>query len=176
MRLIVCLLILICSVFPLYAADSGMTSDQAVSRFLQRDLIGSRLSSADWRANMADLVGWAAEPGWDIVVVVESYKANPVQRAPDGLRAVVEYQVLGDLVDGQWLPRKKAPELQRVNFLLGRKDGHWLVKRPVQPPHISVQTAIGLLEKEAAAFQAEKRQAMLQESLKQLRSLQGSGS
>ncbi|PNU20088.1 hypothetical protein C2E25_09235 [Geothermobacter hydrogeniphilus] len=176
MRLLVVVLVLFCSVVSSPAAETAVTADQVVNRFLQRDLIGSRLTPEEWKTNIATLVGWKTEPDWAVLVVVESYRAKPVQRAPDGLRAVVEYRVLGELLDGQWIPRKKSPELQRVNFLLDRQDGRWQVKRPVQPPHISLATAIRQLEAAAGEFQQAGRQAMLQQSLQQLRTLRDAGS
>jgi len=153
--------------------DAGSLPDTAVSHFLQRDLIGARLSGEGWRANMAPLVAWDKEPGWDLMVVIAGYESKPSRRAPDGLRAVVKYQVLGELQEGQWIPRKMQPEPQRVDFLLERKAGTWRIRHPILPPHVSVNTAIHYLRTAAAEFQQADRQQRLQESLKRLRAMQG---
>jgi len=154
------------------AAGSVLTPDQTVAHYLQRDLNGARLTSAGWKDGIEPLVGWLEEPGWDVAVVVEAYQTQPVERAADGLRAVVTYRLLGELVAGQWRPLRQGPKQQQVNFLIDRLEGHWCLVRPVIPPHISVPTAIRVLEADAARYQSLEQQKVLQVSLRQLRLLE----
>jgi hypothetical protein len=151
-------------------ADQVASPDEFVELFLARDLAGDRLNADTGPGSMAEMIAWDKNPNWQVLVVVKSYQRQAARRAPDGLRAMTEYQVLGELVGGHWIPRKKQ-KTERVSFLLMRQEGAWKIKKPVFPPHISLERAIAEVKSRLAAAGESELRAPLKNSLTALEQL-----
>jgi len=140
-----------------------------VKEYCRLDFEGARLSS-ETRSQVASLIAWEEERGWDQAVIVSKYRVtNVVVRGNHGT-ARVEFKVLGRLEgDEPFIPGRR---LEAVHFGLERTGDVWKIKNPIVPPHVSVRSMIqqlrGQIEQEK---EGSEHRAQMEEQLRQLEAL-----
>jgi len=135
-------------------AHVHLSPESVVKRYCQKDFDGARTKSETY-SQVEHLFLWPAEPGWDILTVVKSYRilSSHVQ----GKHAVVtvEYETLGDIAAWDFKEEHKSMQVE-FKLELGSKEWiwksdepvlvtsnlAWRITSPVIQPHISVPYAI----------------------------------
>ncbi len=108
---------------------------EVVKKYCQLDFGGVRLSGATWR-QVAPLIAWEDEPGWDTAVVVSGFHISSSRQIGDRATVAVIYQVQGIVAGEGPFVAKRKPET--VEFQLSRVQNGWKIAKPVIPPHVSV--------------------------------------
>jgi len=124
-----------------------------VQQYCQADYKGTRLDGGSWR-NIADLILWDNEPGWDSAVIVGSYRVNDIVSQDDSVATVrVEYEVLGVLEGASWRPvLRDNPQhsiLSRwaeTDFELVHTSTGWRIRSPVMLPHVCPERMVRHLQ------------------------------
>ena len=154
-------------------ADVPTGAQNAVDRFCQLDMDGARMG---FRPVLSDkirtLVRWDKEPDWNVWVVVRAFNSHLPGNSPAGLRTFVDYEVIGEMIDGFWAPRGPKAKSKRVKLILHETPKGWQIKSPILPPHVSIETAVDFLEgllREPISNTLEKNK--LENSLKALRAI-----
>lgn len=160
---IVCWLIatvLLCAVA--IADQQSPSPREAIAHFCLLDAKGARTDSRlPVAKEVNDLDLWMAEPGWDTVVVISSYRIESVQRSGQKALVTVTYATLGKMAISEW---EETGPIEEVRFELKYGDQHWtfpdnadpiLVKAkrrwritdPVLMPHVSLSWAISRVKR-----------------------------
>lgn len=145
------------------------TSPAAVVRqYCQLDMNGTRLSSQNPYVDRISALGtWPIEPGWDSAIVVKDFV---IVRAHTGQRissVVVRYTLLGQMTGSRVTPASQR--VQVVKFFLERSGNAWKIKRPLIPPHVSVQAAVAALCDLLSGEKDPQRRKRLEQGLAVLR-------
>jgi len=135
-------------------ANVQLSPESVVKQYCQKDFEGARTKGETY-SQVEHLFLWYAEPGWDSLTVVKSYRilSSHVQ----GKHAVVrvEYETLGDIAgwdfkevhkpvqvefklelgSKEWIWKSDEPVLVKSNMA-------WRITAPVIQPHISPPYAI----------------------------------
>lgn len=140
-----------------------------VKEYCRLDFEGARLSS-ETRSQVASLIAWEEERGWDQAVIVSKYRVTNVVVRGNHATARVEFKVLGRLEgDEPFVPGRR---LEAVHFGLERAEDVWKIENPIIAPHVSVRSMIqhlrGWIEHEK---EGSEHRADLEEQLRQLEAL-----
>ncbi len=139
-------------VLPHASGKYPRTPTEVVRLYCDFDLKTGRISTANF-AKLPPLVTWEAEPGWDTVTVVSSFKVLAAKQSQDRAMVTVKWGVLGH-AEGENVTKDQKSEV--IDYQLIRVKGLWKIEAPVTPPHVSLPT---LREFVLSQFQREpKRQ------------------
>jgi uncharacterized MAPEG superfamily protein len=116
-------------------ATQPVTASRLLEDFCARDFDGARLASSTW-VQVAPLVAWDQEPGWDLIKLVDGFTVGAPQASGNGLQIPVYYEVIGT-ASGRQITRFEK-QLETVKFELEATGGSWRVTGPIMPPHVSV--------------------------------------
>jgi hypothetical protein len=111
------------------------TATQVLADFCTLDFDGARLSSTTWK-QVAPLVSWQDEPGWDAVKLVEGFTLGAPQANGNRIEIPVFYEIVGTATGPQ--VNRFGKQLETVNFELEAVAGGWKVIGPVVQPHVSL--------------------------------------
>ncbi|PYU35098.1 MAG: hypothetical protein DMG28_03845 [Acidobacteria bacterium] len=140
-----------------------------VKEYCRLDFEGARLSS-DTRSQVASLIAWEEERGWDQAVIVSKYRVTNVVVRGNHATARVEFKVLGRLEGDE--PFVLGRRVEAVHFGLERTEDVWKIENPIIAPHVSVHSMIqhvrGRIEHEK---EGSEHRAELEEQLRQLEAL-----
>lgn len=127
-----------------------------VAEYLARDSRGERLRPAPWFRLVS---AWEDEPAWDAMTLIRSFRVGQGSIEQDSARIEVTYDVVGTLEGTpEGLPMKLVPrqETQRVEFVLSRAQGHWVVASPSINPHVLADSILayrpGIMSREQSAL------------------------
>src|SRR5258708_22299311 len=130
------------------------TPIEVVRLYCDFDLKTGRISTTNF-AKLPPLVTWEAEPGWDTVTVVSSFKILSAKQSQDRAVVTVKWDVLGH-AEGENVTKDKKSEV--IDYQLRLVKGSGKIEAPVIPPHVSLPTLRACVQSE---FQYEpKRQAL----------------
>lgn len=115
---LLCPVIFLLSTLPCLA---GSSPAEIVQQYCQYDFEGARLSSETW-PQVAHLISWEVEPGWDIASGVAGFR-------------VVSEKMSGNKATVQVLYLVTPNEL--VEFTLQKFDETWRIVSPIHQPHVS---------------------------------------
>jgi hypothetical protein len=129
---------------PSWSALDEVSPTSVVQDYCKLDQAGARLSSQDPNnQKIFALVSWLEEPGWDSVVVIKSCEIFPSKWGQPTSRVALRYVLLGEMTGTNITAYRPHDEF--VTFVLDKSGDTWKIKRPLIPPHISVETAIAAL-------------------------------
>jgi hypothetical protein len=107
----------------------------AVHAFCRADGRGERLLARTW-INVAPLIRWGLEPGWDRVVLIESYEvAEPRYHDNAHAEVTVTYYVAVD-VEGDKVTREPRQEKHTFHLVADESGKQWGIVGPPAPPHV----------------------------------------
>ena len=111
------------------AAD---TPKEVVARFCQLDFEGHRLSS-DTYSPIEPLIMYPAEPGWDTMLGVQSFKISGEKIEGNTAKVIVSYEI-----DRSW-PEDvgDTSEYKSETFNLNRVNSTWRISEYVVYPRVS---------------------------------------
>lgn len=116
---------------------AGVTAPaDVVAEYLARDSRGERLRPSPWFRSVSV---WEDEPGWDALTLIRSFRVENDTVDGDSARVQVVYEVMGSLQgtpEGTPMELVPAIETQRVEFVLAKVEGRWLVAFPSINPHV----------------------------------------
>ncbi len=118
---------------PPLAALPG-TASQLLEAYCALDFDGARLSSTTGR-QVASMVAWEHEPGWDAVKLVDGFIVGAARASGNRIEIPVTYEVVGTAVGSQIT--RFGKELETVQFELESAGGTWKIIGPIIPPHVS---------------------------------------
>jgi len=162
---------------PVAAKDPANRTSPAevVRQYCQFDMNGARLSSQSLYADKIDaLVTWPVEPGWDSAVLVGGFivvRAHPGQHISN---VAVRYTVLGQMAASR-VTAATHPGGDLVTFVLVKSGNEWKIKRPLIPPHVSIQAAASNLRSLLNGEKDPQRRNALEHALGVLNRLQHVG-
>lgn len=156
----VVLLISACSSLAEYHNDPK----NVVAKYCAADLVGANAHTESWRRHIQPLTTWTDAPGWDYLIVVARYTVNEIRRSEEQSEVVVEYEIKGELDGHNFSPRNAMEKI--VYKLTNNRDG-WKINDPRPPPHVSINTALRLLEQSSIAD--EEHRTAIQNSISLLR-------
>ena len=116
-------------------ADIPGTATGLLENFCARDFQGARLAGTTW-SQVAPLVAWKEEPGWDQIKLVDGFTVGAPQASGNGLQIPVFYEVVGT-ASGPLITRFEK-QLEMVEFELEAAGGSWRITGPIVPPHVSL--------------------------------------
>lgn len=114
-----------------------------VLSYCEADHFGAGLTALMW-PNLQRYTTWTEAASWQSAVVVAGYRVEFLSEKKTSARIRVEYQVVGNLADMDFTPRRG---FEKVIFDLIKQDGQWKIEAPRLAPHISVAAAIKHLQK-----------------------------
>lgn len=114
-----------------------LTPEGVVDAYCLESFNGAGSSSETWEKIQKYTV-WEDAPGWDTAVVVSNYKITKISESPNTAEIKVEYEIIADL-PADIRGFKLLTDRLSVVFLykLIKQEGHWKIKSPQEPPHIS---------------------------------------
>jgi hypothetical protein len=140
-----------------------------VRKYCQLDYQGHRLTGTAWK-QVAELVAWENESGWDTATVVAGFRISAEQKKGKQWVVTVVFDVLGTMV-GDSFHEKHEPET--VAFYLTRSHSKWRIQRPVIMPHVSIAAMrANLRELLNEEIQSSGRKAKLQAAVERLEALE----
>ena len=143
---------------------------KVVEEYCRLDLEGARMSSSTW-AKVKGLVAWEEEPGWDVVVIVATYRLGKPRMLGDEVHVPVTFNVLAKFEgDG---PLELAERRERIDYELERQTNRWVIRGPIHPPYVSIATEVrslrSLYDEEP---EGTERKRNLRDAIMQLEALQ----
>jgi len=166
------------------SASVPPSAADTMARFCFLDAQGARTDSRlPASKKIDDLNLWEAEPGWDTVTVISSYRIKTFHQSSKKAEVVVEYKTEGTWAITEWEDLNKT---EVVHFELEYSGQHWsfpanaepvLVKarpqwriiEPVLQPHVSVTWALARMKRQ---IEREKDQQDKDKELKILHRLE----
>ena len=119
---------------------------EVMEAFCKADYNGAGLSTKGWPI-IKKYTTWVDAPGWDSVVVISEYKLTSVKENLRTASVIVDYKVIGNLDSGEKISNlERNIHMQKINYNMVKLNGQWKIDNPQEPPHISVNTAIGVME------------------------------
>ena len=106
------------------ASLAGGSPSEIVQKYCQKDYEGVRLSSRTWQ-EIAPLIAWQHEQGWDAVTGISEYKI--VSEEIDGDRAIVRVQ----------FENQSGSLNENIDVTLNHESGEWKMAPPAYQPHVS---------------------------------------
>jgi hypothetical protein len=123
-----------------------LTPKGVVDAFCKADYNGAGLSTKGW-PRIKNYTTWIDAPGWDSVVVISEYKLASVKENSRTASIIVDYKVIGNLESGEKISNlERKIHTQKINYNMIKLNGQWKIENPQEPPHISVNIAIGVME------------------------------
>lgn len=108
------------------------TPKEVVARFCKLDFAGHRLSSASY-PQIAPLVMYPEESGWDTVLGVSKYEIRNQTIEGKAAKVTVYYEI-----DRAWpLEMERINELSNATFNLKQENGTWKISECVGQPRVS---------------------------------------
>jgi len=136
---LIALAIIVMAMFPLAFAKNDLEAPaKVVDQYCTLDYNGARLTS-NGMAQISKLASFKGEPGWDSVVVSESYCINSSRINGDHASVQVQYSNFGDLAGTDFNPRQT---LEIVIFKLKRSKEGWKITSPLICPHVSKNSIV----------------------------------
>jgi hypothetical protein len=123
-----------------FASDSP---EKIVENYCQHDFEGSRLSGKTWR-EIANLITWQDEPGWDIITVISSFAIIDSKQGENEADVIVEYSPSMNIQPGEQYEILTDPK--RIDFHLQNVNGIWKISSPMIMPHVSEEVVLKRLE------------------------------
>ncbi|WP_041245444.1 hypothetical protein [Geotalea uraniireducens] len=122
-----------------------LTPEGVVEAYCLESFNGAGLSSDTW-VKIQKYTVWEDGPGWDTAVVVSNYKITKIRESSNTAEIKVEYEIIADL-PADIRGFKLTTDRLSVAFLykLIKQEGHWKIKSPQEPPHISISATIDKL-------------------------------
>jgi len=142
-------------------ANMGAPRD-LLQKYLDADFHGSRLDK-DTKAPTVTAVTWTDEPQEDRLIVIQNFGLGKTKVRRKVAKVLVTYRNLGELKGLVYFPEGTTEE---ATFDIVRKNGRWLIDRPILMPHVSVDVAVKHLQQKLAALPADSAEAgMVKKSL-----------
>jgi len=140
-----------------YAGSSYPVTPEAVVKcFCVADSEGLALS-AGGSDGIFRYTTWKDTPGWDHATIIQNFKIISVQQSDVSAQVGVSYRKIGTLESGASHSELHLQEAdERISIRLVKAGGQWKISKPMLPPHISLDTAIKLLEAEVPLKTSEK--------------------
>lgn len=146
-----------------FAADKYPgTPASVVAAYVEADGEGLALEG-DTSSEVLKYAIWKETPGWDSYTVIKSYDIVEVGRTGDKASVQITYHVVGE-VSGPEFTAKTATE--KVTFGVVKKNGKWKIAGPQIGPHVTIESAIKMIESGSA-----KDDPLGKAALKKLRAL-----
>jgi hypothetical protein len=142
-----------CSSLGFLGQSTSMTPQEVVSSYCKEDAAGAQTAADSeedsWLRKIKPLSTWEDAPGWDTFQVIQGFQVlEPTEDPADKAQVQVEYQVLGKLnSDEEGYSFQLAKQTKKVTYDLIRTGKTWKIEAPQLEPHISVETAEKMLEK-----------------------------
>jgi len=138
------------------------TPEGVVEAFCIEDFNGAGASSETWK-RIQQYTTWLDGPGWDTVLIVNSFKIMETKQNLKDAEVKVMYKAIGELIAHPNTFHEKVED-KIVTFKLVKEGDKWKITEPQTYPHISVETAIKGLqmtinyyEKNKEKYKADKR-------------------
>ena len=110
------------------------TPKEVVTRFCKLDFEGHRLSSASY-SQIAPLVMYPDEPGWDTVLGVHKYEIVNQTIEGNAAKVTVRYEI-----DRSWpYEIEIVNKLRNGTFNLNQENGTWKISKCIGFPRVSSQ-------------------------------------
>jgi hypothetical protein len=123
-----------------------LTPKGVIEAFCKADYNGAGLSTKGW-PKIKKYTTWVDAPGWDNVVVISSYEVTSAKENLKTADLIVRYEVIGNLESGEKISNLiRNRHTEKINYKLVKLKGQWKIENPQEPPHISINMAIGLME------------------------------
>ncbi len=130
------------------------SAEQTLRCFLSLDAEGARLYGGSEKLTPSQLTGWEAEPGWDILMVIDKYefKSVPCSEMKDSKACFTvnyfEWIEISSNFELASIPKNTT--LNSMNFELSQRANVWEISNP-EPffPRITVSTALKHFERKA---------------------------
>jgi hypothetical protein len=146
------------------------TPEGVVEAFCIEDFNGAGTSSETWK-RIQQYTTWLDGPGWDTVLIVNSFKIMETKQNLKDAEVKVMYKAIGELIN----TFHEKVEDKIVTFKLVKEGDKWKITEPQTYPHISVETAIkgiqmtiNYYEKNKEKYKADKRARIRVENKKRL--------
>ncbi len=141
-----------------------------VEEYCALDYDGARIGThPELNKRYSSLIAWEAEPGWDTVLIISSYRVSEPMRKGRYAFVEVVYSVVGRSDEEEVTKRSAFQE--KVEYRLIRDSDRWKIDRGLVPPHVSLAEMIFILEKLVANENDSNRKQELQLKIEQYRSL-----
>jgi len=140
--------LLLLALLPTIALADGPADDPAsvVLRFVVHDRNGARLTSSGWQ-RIDGLMENPTPSRWNSTFVVDGYRLGSVVHEGDTARVTIIYRDLGRVTGDRWQPADGGGNIceETVEYVLQRRNGHWLILRANTPPHVSASALCALV-------------------------------
>jgi hypothetical protein len=144
-------------------ATPAPAAEDILKQFLKLDYDGAGLST-DGNGKIHPLTTWEDGPGWDACIVVTGYKIGEPRNSGMDVIIPVTYEVLGMVSGGvEWIPLSKKNRSNTfgdqvdVDYVLAKIDGGWKIKGPQIYPHVSLDVALEMHERNLADIPADMK-------------------
>lgn len=135
-----------------------------VTKYCEADFVGANTHTESWKLRIQPLTTWVDAPGWDYLVVVGNFTVGEMKSSKNQAEVIVEYEIIGKL-NGHNFYQKKV--MERIVYKLANKSTGWKINEPQPPPHVSINTALRLLEQ--SSISDEEHRTAIQDSISRLR-------
>ena len=140
--------------FVALSSIAGATHAKAVppkdllQKYLDSDYRGSRLDK-DEKAPTTTSVTWSSEPQDDRLIVTQGFAIGKTKTRRKVTKISVSFKNLGELKGLVYFPDRVNEE---ATFEVVRRNGRYLIDRPILMPHVSATSAQKYLEQKIATL------------------------
>ena len=121
------------------ASCSVAGAKSVVEEYCRLDSLGARIGgNPSLNAQYGQLVGWEAEPGWDVVTIISSWDVSDPKGFGSHASVVVRYNVIGQSFDPS--ANGNGNRQESVTYQLSRRGDKWIINKGLVHPHVTAET------------------------------------